>query len=709
MTPITFHNPALTLLLLLLVPLAVLLRRARCRRNVVLSEMGADESLRRSVWPDRLRIFAVTLLIVAVARPGYSPQRHSISKRGRDVVFVLDVSRSMLAEDAYPSRLEAAKNGIRDALDHFQTERAGLVIYAGSANILCPLTYDHDFVRFMLDQAMPRAVDFGGTTLLSAVEKCTGSMLSDDRKGMQDLIVLTDGEDHDTNNRRVAQLLRDHELGLIVIGIGDASSGSRIPIEDEQGKRVYLEHDGRMVTTRLNDEGLRELASLAVDAAYRPIGTAGYDLGTIYTSYVINKPVSGTSGSDTYIVYHEAAFGLIALALVLLLLAERMIAKPHSLAIATLIAYCAVSGTVAKAADPQTAQRFAEAMQLHQQGRHTDAFAEYELLEKELPFRNWTLSEIAVLKFNQGLCRLAEAEANATLEPRTALSMAHQAQAAFLAARRMSPSFRRPAMRLDSTARLIADYQARIQEEEARNRQFQDQMQQLVERLRELQRKQSELQNDVPSRPNPPARRRRDQSASNPAPTVREPETAGVDSKRFADRQRAIRQEGVEIEKQMQTLDQAMLPPGTENREAPTSILAEPLRFMKEVIATQELATTMLAQWGSWHDARNQQQLAVQKIQEILDLLASDDSEESDESEWDEEEEDWDMMEPSDSDPSMSESMQGQGDFSSDAAMQPLPVPNYSVDDILQQERGNLQFRQQQRAQGNQKSVEKDW
>ncbi|TWU40317.1 von Willebrand factor type A domain protein [Novipirellula aureliae] len=707
MSPITFQNPVLLSLLLLLVPLAILMKRARQRRDGVLTQMGADDSLRRSVWPDRIRLFSVALLILALARPGYSPQRFSISKRGRDVVFVLDVSRSMLAEDAYPSRLEAAKNGIRDALAHFQSERAGLVIYAGSANILCPLTYDYDFVRFMLDQATTRAVDFGGTTLLSAVEKSTGSMLSDDRQGMQDLVVLTDGEDHDADNRRVAQILGEHELGLLVIGLGDANSGSRIPIKDDEGKTVYVKHADRIVTTRLNDEGLRELASLSSDAVYHPVGTAAFDLADMYAEYVVDKPVSGTSGTDTYTVYREAGFALIVFALVLLMYAERMIAKARLVAMVVIVLLSTTLGATLQAADPRTQQQFGVAMQLQQQGQYEEALEAYSAFEAELPSGQLSLSECASLEFNRGMCHLAQAEAVAESEPRTALLMARQAQLAFLAARRMRPSFQRSALRLDSTAQLITGYEARIEEEDTRNQELQDQVQQLVDRLRELQRTQVQLRSEVPPRRTPPRSRQR--GRANPAPPTSEPETAPEDSQRFADTQRLLRQEGVAIEEQMKSLDQAMRPAGMETQAAPASFLEQPLRLMAEVVSAQERAEKMLARWDTWDDARDQQQVAVQKIQEILDLMASDESEDSDESDWEDEEEDWDMMEPSDSDESTSASMQGQGDYASDAAMQPLPLPNYSVDDILQQEQGSLQFRQQQRAQSNQKSVEKDW
>ena len=129
---------------------------------------------------------------------------------------------------------------------------------------------------------------------------------------------------------------------------------------------------------------------------------------------------------------------------------------------------------------------------------------------------------------------------------------------------------------------------------------------------------------------------------------------------------------------------------------------------MTRALNAQNLAVDKVLQWSTWSTARDHQQFAIARIQEILDLLASDNYDESEDGEWDDEEYD-ELMESSDSENAQMSSMQGQGDFASGSTMQPLPVPNYSVQDILQQEQGNLQFRQQQRAKGNQSKVEKDW
>lgn len=713
MTFFTFQNPSTLGLLVMLLPVAWLLRRAQRRRKSVIDAMGGDLG-QRSPWRDRLCLAAMLLLILALARPGISPQRHSVSKSGRDVVFVLDVSQSMLAEDAYPSRLDAAKDAIRDALDHLQSERVALVVYAGSANILCPLTFDYDFVRYVLDQATPRTVDFGGTTLLSATEKCADSIFTEQRKGMQDLIVLTDGEEHGTHNQRIAKLLNEHATGLLVVGIGDTASGSRIPITGDDGATEYLKHDGQFVTTRLNESGLRELARLASGATYVSAGTSAFDLAGLYWQYASEKPVADVGGSDTYVTYQELGFPLMGLALAMLLITEwqhrsrgrsrTQLPVPQIAALLFIAAISVVTTPSLSAEETGVATQFAEAVRLQSAGRTADAMEIYDAIESSIVAGQISAQQTAALRFNQGLCYLDLAAKDADAEPRSALSNVEQAQTCFLDACRMSPKLERARMRLDPTANWITQLQQQIEQEDERQQELQEQLQNLIELLQELQQKQTALRDKVPSRPAPG---RRKPAVAQP-PEV-EPETAAEDGKQFSQQQRQLHQEGIAIDAAMQTLDQAMSQSVPSEDTQPLSVLEEPLRLMKQVITAQDLAVDPLRQWSRWANARDLQQIAIRKIQEILDLLASDSSEDSDEGDWDDEESYEDMMESSESDEAMMSSMQGEGEFASGGEMQPLPVPNYSVEDILMEEQGSLQFRQQQRAKSNQGKVEKDW
>lgn len=706
MIPLVFQQPWMLLLLLVVLPLAGVLRHARRRRRVVLEEMGTEELPPFARWRDWSRLAALVLMVIALARPGFDPQRHSVSQSGRDVVFVLDVSRSMLAEDASPNRLEAAKNGIRDALDAFSTERVGLIIYAGSSNILCPLTYDYNFVRYMLDQATTRAVDFGGTILLSAVEKSIDSVLMEGRGGMHDLVVLTDGEEHGAQNERVAELLKENGVGLLLVGIGDPSAGSRIPVTDAEGKRTYVKYQGDFVTTRLKDKELGELVRGIDQASYQSVGASSFDLAGLYLDYVAEKPVSGASGDDTYVTYREAGFPLMILALILLIVGEGRIipkgAKNELAAAATLVF---LSGLIltspAHATESWIREHFSTALKHQEEGRYGEALDTFALLVEEGGTDLMDNGQIATMAFNEGLCYLAQAEARAGQEPQAALGLAMQARGRFLTARRMKPDFERAGQRLDPVARMIVSYQEQIAEEEQRQQEIQEKMEELIEMLQALQEAQTKLRSEVPARPI---------QASGPATEpVATPESAAADSVRFNSDQLDLIENANNISTFMADLDQAMMPEGVDLDQLPVSILHEPRQLMGEAIEAQGRAAELLRQWSSWPDARVQQQITIDKIQEILDLLASDQSEDWDEGDWEDWEEDWDDMEFSDSEGGMNASMEGQGDLAAGAEMQALPVPNYSVEDILMEEQGSLQFRQQQRAAANEGKVEKDW
>ena len=704
MIPFVFQQPWMLLLLLAVISLGGILRYARRRRRIVLEEMGTGKPSPYTKWRDLARLTSLTLMVIAAAKPGFDPQRNNVSQSGRDVVFVLDVSRSMLAEDASPNRLNAAKNGVRDVLDALSTERVGLVIYAGNSNILCPLTYDYNFVRYMLDQATTRAVDFGGTILLSAVEKSIDNVLLDGREGMHDLIVLTDGEEHGAQNERVKELLEENGVGLLLVGVGDPSAGSRIPITDEEGRGTYVKYEGDFVTTRLKDKELRELVRGIDNAAYQSVGASSFDLAGLYLEYVAEKPASGGSGDQTYVTYREAGFPLMILALLLLIIAEgRVIPKitinKTASARVVLLGFFLMASTYATELGVEA--RLNDALTHQKAGRYSEALESFALIVEEGGSRLMNNKQLATIAFNEGLCYLAQAESQASQEPKAALGLVMQARSRFLNARRIKPDFDRAGQRLDPVAQMIVDYQKKITEEEQRQQEIEEKMQALIEMLQALLESQTELRSDVPSRPQQP----RGPSTQ----SLDSPENAAVKSTHFTSDQLHLIETANNVRVFMGQLDQAMTPKGIDIEQLPVSILHEPLQLIAEAIEAQNRAAEQLRQWTSWPDARLQQQIAIDKIKSILDLLASDQSEDWDEGDWEDWEEDWDDMEFSDSEGGMNASMDGQGDLAAGAEMQALPLPNYSVEDILMEEQGSLQFRQQQRAVANKGKVEKDW
>ena len=462
MSPFTLQWPPALWLLLLVLPFAGLLAHARRHRRAVIEAMGGGHSTHRRSR-DSLRVAAFALLTLALARPGYAPQVLADTRAGRDVVFALDVSRSMLAQDVPPSRLEVARQAIRDALRTFRNERVGLVAYAGSATILCPLTDDYDFVRYMLQQATPRTVDFGGTTLQSAVEKAADQVFLEGRGNVQDLIILTDGGDHGSQVAQVAEMLDTKQIDALILGLGDSERASPIPIEYEQGTVNLLESGGQTVYTKLDDAALRDFASMSARARYVAAGTTPFNLGRIYREYAAAKPVEVAQSETGFIVYREAAWWLIFPALALLCLTERLGARGLRLALLTAICVLFLPGE--SRAETSVFQRKFETALGHMQA---ESYQQAAQTLAKLYQRNSGQSPaaLAVVRFNHGLCLTQLSSTSSEQDPRAALASARQAQQAFLAAKRHNPALDRAGRHVQAITARIAELRTRIEAQE---------------------------------------------------------------------------------------------------------------------------------------------------------------------------------------------------------------------------------------------------
>ena len=694
-------------LLLLVLPLWWLLSYARARRAELIKAMGGGLSTHRRLR-DTLRVAAFVLLVLALARPGYDPEKLSTSRTGRDVVFALDVSQSMLAEDVLPSRLEVSKQAVRDALNTFSNERVSLVVYAGSATILCPLTYDYDFVRYMLEQTHTRSVDFGGTILQAAVEKVVDQVFMADRSGVQDLIVMTDGGDHGSQMPKVAELLKEHGVDLLLLGIGNPHEGAPIPIVDEEGVRTLLRNEESIIYTQLEDAALRELAAKSPDAMYMPVGDKAFDLGQLYVEYVTGREVSASVDGDGIVVYQEAALYFVIPALLLLLLSECWGANGLQLGQACVLILVLGCMPEAEAANAQLQSQFKEATKLYTDGELVEAESLFTEVAYHGDARGMSPSDLAAVQLNRGLCLMALSRAESEASAELGLSYAQQAQLAFLAAKRYVPEMDRSGMRLESTSTWVAELQVRIAEEAEEQDAMQAQMEQLVEVLEALFKAQQQLRQKVADSD---VNRRHPKRAKNapPPPPIQAPEDAGVNAPIFVTAEKALKAEAERIYTSMQKLDTQLAPPALEGIPTMESLMAEPLKLMAKVPPAMEGASGLLSSWNTWPSARAEQLVAEHLIEEILSLLGNNSSDESDGEDWDEMEDYEDYEYSDDMDESMMSSMPMEGDFAAGGEMQSLPVPNYSAEDILMEEQGSMQFRQQQRAKANAGKVEKDY
>jgi Ca-activated chloride channel family protein len=329
-----FESPEmLQLLWLLPVLLGIAFYRFRKKDQALLrfADAGLIERINRSVsrarqwWKAVLVVAASLLIVTALARPVWNPRPEKVESKGRDIVFVLDVSRSMLAEDLKPNRLQRAKIAIRDLIEKIQGDRVALVAFAGTAIVKCPLTQDYGFFRLMLDDTGPESVSRGGTLIGDALRKTVDEVYSDRLKHSKDIILITDGEDQDSFPAEAAKDVGERGIRLIAIGLGDENEGQRIPIVNEKGDRTFLRHGDQEVWSRMDADTLRKMVDATQGGRYLNVATGTFDLGAIYQDLLADAEKRTLESMK--INRYEEKFQICLGAALLLLLAEMALSE----------------------------------------------------------------------------------------------------------------------------------------------------------------------------------------------------------------------------------------------------------------------------------------------------------------------------------------------------------------------------------------------
>jgi Ca-activated chloride channel family protein len=233
---------------------------------------------------------AVACLIFALMQPQWGKRWQDVPRRGRDMMIVLDVSRSMLVEDIAPNRLERAKSDIKDLVAILHREgghRIGLVAFAGRASLQCPLTLDYAFFLQKLNAVGPDAAGRGGTLIGDAIRQALHAFGTLEYN-YKDIILITDGEDHESFPLEAAQAAAEKHISIYTIGIGDPNTGSPIPVQNAQGERTYMRYEGRKVESRMRENLLLQIAE-RTGGAYVPAGVRAIELDRIYADYIAPK------------------------------------------------------------------------------------------------------------------------------------------------------------------------------------------------------------------------------------------------------------------------------------------------------------------------------------------------------------------------------------------------------------------------------------
>ena len=229
------------------------------------------------------------LLVVTLVDIRWGKVWREVPQRGIEVNFVLDVSRSMLADDVTPNRLERAKQQIKDIVEQMAGDRVGLVIFAGDAKQQIPLTNHYEDFKQGLDAVDTLDIRRGGSQLGQAIDVAANSFLSK-TNDHQAMVIFTDGEDHESQPVAAARrAYKERGIRIFAVGLGDMEQGSRIPIETDtqQTSSQYLQYKGQPVWSKLNGEILRQIAT-ETNGAYIPAGTKQVNMSDVYHRYITN-------------------------------------------------------------------------------------------------------------------------------------------------------------------------------------------------------------------------------------------------------------------------------------------------------------------------------------------------------------------------------------------------------------------------------------
>ena len=315
-----FANPHL-LWLLAAVPVMVLLfalllrlRKRNLQRfgNIALVEtLLRDVSMWRIYTKHIIFILAYTCIVFAAARPQLGTKLREVESNGVEMMLVVDVSNSMMAEDFTPTRLDRTRYAIDKLLSQMTQDRVGMVVFAGEAKVQLPITTDYRMARSFAKRLSPDLVSVQGTNIADAIDLVSLSF-SNEKEASRVIILITDGEAHDHNALEAAE--RAHERGITIFTIGIGSpEGAPVKVNGE----FIKDDEGEMVVSRLNEELLQQIAEEG-EGGYIRASNADFGLDKIVDE--IKKMEKGESTTLSFEEYNEQFPWIVLVAVVLLII-----------------------------------------------------------------------------------------------------------------------------------------------------------------------------------------------------------------------------------------------------------------------------------------------------------------------------------------------------------------------------------------------------
>ncbi|MBM4246305.1 MAG: VWA domain-containing protein [Deltaproteobacteria bacterium] len=349
---------------------------------LLLPDLTATVSAARRSLKRALLVAAVLLGGLALAGPQYGFTWQETQRRGIDVLIALDTSRSMLAQDVAPNRLERAKLAVRDLVDKLGSDRVGLIAFAGSAFLQCPLTLDHAAFLESLDALQPGVIPAPGSDLASAL-RTAEEALSTEQRNVKLLVLFSDGED--LGGGALAAAKHAAELGIRVFTVGVGSdAGELIPLPTANGGTEFLKGpDGQYVKSKLDAETLGEVAELT-GGFYEPLGRRGEGVAAIYDRALAPLPKEELASRMRRVSLDRFQWplGIALLCLVLEPLVRERASRDRGRgadAAGVVVLALLLAAASAEAASVREAQR------LYAAGQYDEALAEYRAAVGDAP------------------------------------------------------------------------------------------------------------------------------------------------------------------------------------------------------------------------------------------------------------------------------------------------------------------------------------
>ncbi|MDO6736662.1 VWA domain-containing protein [Wenyingzhuangia sp. 2_MG-2023] len=228
-------------------------------KHELLQKLAPDYSVYKATIKYVFLALAIAFLVIALVNPKIGTKLETVKREGVDIVFALDVSKSMLSEDIAPNRLEKAKQIILKTIDQLGSDRIGIIIYAGNSYPLLPITTDHAAAKLFLKNASPDMVSSQGTAINEALNSAKNYYNNEEQTNKY-LVILSDGEDHEENTIDKAKELAEEGIKVITIGIGTEKGGVIPDMINGYNKGLKKDKNGEVVITQRHAQVLKEVA-----------------------------------------------------------------------------------------------------------------------------------------------------------------------------------------------------------------------------------------------------------------------------------------------------------------------------------------------------------------------------------------------------------------------------------------------------------------